>query len=396
MLAGSASSRSASDIYIWGTVLGRAKGSDASVVQLRWAYKCLGDKLGYATFDWNLKLERDAPLPKKTTLIARGTSKRGQMNVTLPPGDYLPLSDPYECTTERGAGYSQPEIGAPFTVPDYCAWSVSAVRGAVQLEHGSAVKAAKPGSAAAPGDALVTPKSGSASMSSLGKDGTLTLAGGSRLEVDKSQCRSKGGWLVRLETGSATVAVAKTASGSKRYAYGRTDVTASGGSGARWQVRIAKGKTTVHDLAGTVHAGAAASSQGRRRLRLVEGDRFDVRSSTPSDSQKRPPSRERKRRFLPAKMTRSGFSSLIATAKPGGSPRPASRHVVPASCDTSSGGLWSTTATTVEPAAAAATTRGRPVSVRAGVTSSLDGTSSPSSRSSSNTPSTVCTSTLVT
>ena len=107
VLAGAASSRSTSDIYIWGTVLGRAKGSDASVVQLRWAYKCLGDKLGYATFDWNLKVERDAPLPKKTTLIAHGTSKRGQMNVTLPPGDYLPLSDPYECTTERGAGYSQ-------------------------------------------------------------------------------------------------------------------------------------------------------------------------------------------------------------------------------------------------------------------------------------------------
>ena len=117
MLAGSASSRSASDIYIWGTVLGRAKGSDASVVQLRWAYKCLGDKLGYATFEWNLKVERDAPLPKKTTLIAHGTSKRGQMNVTLPPGDYLPFSDPYECTTERGAGYSQPEIGASVRRP---------------------------------------------------------------------------------------------------------------------------------------------------------------------------------------------------------------------------------------------------------------------------------------
>ncbi len=196
VLAGSASSRSASDIYIWGTVLGRAKSSDASVVQLRWAYKCLGDKLGYATFDWNLKLERDAPLPKKTTLIARGTSKRGQMNVTLPPGDYLPLSDPVRVHDGTWRGLHEPEIGAPFTVPDYCAWSVSSVRGAVQLEHGSAVKAAKPGSAAAPGDALVTPKSGSASMSSLGKDGTLTLAGGSRLEVDKSAVPGEG-WLAR-------------------------------------------------------------------------------------------------------------------------------------------------------------------------------------------------------
>ncbi len=265
VLAGAASSRSTSDIYIWGTVLGRAKGSDASVVQLRWAYKCLGDKLGYATFDWNLKVERDAPLPKKTTLIAHGTSKRGQMNVTLPPGDYLPFSDPYECTTERGAGYSQPEIGAPFTVPDYCAWSVSTGPRHRPARARLGRKAAKPGSAAAPGDALVTPKSGSASAASLAKDGTVTLAGGSRLEVDKSQCQAKGGWLLRLAAGSATVAVAKTATASKRYAIQTADVTASGGKGARWQVRVAKGKTTVHALAGTVHAGAAALKQGQTK-----------------------------------------------------------------------------------------------------------------------------------
>ncbi len=265
VLAGSASSRSASDIYIWGTVLGRAKGSDASVVQLRWAYKCLGDKLGYATFEWNLKVERDAPLPKKSTLIAHGTSKRGQMNVTLPPGDYLPYSDPYECTTERGAGYSQPEIGASFVVPDYCAWSVSTVRGTVQLEHGSAVKAAKPGSAAAPGDALVTPKAGAASAASLAKDGTVTLAGGSRLEVDRSQCHAKGGWVLRLDSGSATVAVAKTAIASKRYAVQTGDVTTTGGGGARWQVRIAKGKTAVHAFAGKVRAGSALLKAGQTK-----------------------------------------------------------------------------------------------------------------------------------
>ena len=306
VLAGSASSRSASDIYIWGTVLGRAKGSDASVVQLRWAYKCLGDKLGYATFDWNLKVERDAPLPKKTTLIAHGTSKRGQMNVTLPPGDYLPFSDPYECTTERGAGYSQPEIGAPFTVPDYCAWSVSAVRGTVQLEHGSAVKAAKPGSAAAPGDALVTPKAGARRRRRRSRrTGRLTLAGGSRLEVDKSQCRSKGGWLLRLDSGSATVAVAKTAAALQALRDTDGDVTTVGRQGARWQVRVAKGKTIVHV---SVRQGARRqrTPQGRadEELRLAVSLRTRPlrcpgarRRSTPRSG---PPSRERKRRFLPA------------------------------------------------------------------------------------------------
>ncbi len=82
---------------------------------------------------------------------------------------------------------------------------------------------------------------------------------------------------------------------------------------------------------------------------------------------------------MPAKRTRSGSSSLTATAKPGGQPAPRlAPRAVRRRATRASGGLCSTTATTVEPAAAAATTRGRPVSVRAGVTSSLDGTSSPS------------------
>ena len=52
------------------------------------------------------------------------------------------------------------------------------------------------------------------------------------------------------------------------------------------------------------------------------------------------------------------------TAVPGGSPPPVSRQVMPASCETTSGGLRSTTATIVEPAAADATTRGRERSQR--------------------------------
>ena len=55
----------------------------------------------------------------------------------------------------------------------------------------------------------------------------------------------------------------------------------------------------------------------------------------------------------------SGSRSSIATAHTAGSPRPDSRQVVPASCETSSGGFASTAATMVEPDCAAATTRGR-------------------------------------
>ena len=51
---------------------------------------------------------------------------------------------------------------------------------------------------------------------------------------------------------------------------------------------------------------------------------------------------------------------------PGRSPPPVSRQVMPASWETTSGGLRSTTATIVEPAAAAATTRGRESSAARG------------------------------
>src|SRR5919108_497637 len=49
---------------------------------------------------------------------------------------------------------------------------------------------------------------------------------------------------------------------------------------------------------------------------------------------KRPPSRDRYRRFRAAKSTTSGSSSATATARPAGRPRPDSRHVSPASCET--------------------------------------------------------------
>jgi hypothetical protein len=265
VLAGSVSGAPASDIYITGKVLGRVQGANASVVQITWAYKCLGDKLGSATYDWTLKVERSAPQPKKTTTVAKGTTKRGSTTVELTPGTYLPYSDPYECVTDRGAGYDRPEIGAPFTVPDYCAWLLSSVRGTVQLEHGTVVKAARAGAAAAPGDALQTPRSGSVKAASLGKDGSFSLGGGSRLEVDSARCPSKGGWLVRLERGSVTVGVPPGASATKRYEVASPKVTTAGTKGARWDVRTVKGKTTVRVLSGKVRAAGAVLKAGQTK-----------------------------------------------------------------------------------------------------------------------------------
>jgi hypothetical protein len=260
VLAAAASTAPASDIYIWGKVAGRVAGKDVSRVDMTWAYKCLGDKLGAATYDWTLKVMRNRPLPRKTTTVGDGTSKKGSMIVTLTPGDYLPFSDPYHCETERGAGYDKPEIGAPFTVPDYCAWSVTSTRGAVRLEHGPAVKVAKAGTALVPGDALVTPKSGAASAASIGRDGSVALAARSRLEIDKTRCPKKGGWLLRLARGSVTVGVGAAARTSERYSVKTSNATASGSTKARWRVDFATGKTKVKALSGLVRVAGKKGS----------------------------------------------------------------------------------------------------------------------------------------
>src|SRR5438105_1892791 len=89
---------------------------------------------------------------------------------------------------------------------------------------------------------------------------------------------------------------------------------------------------------------------------------------------------------------RSGSSSATATANPDGRPPPASRHVAPASVEIASGGRRSTTATTVAPALAVATTRGRSTLGASTAGSSVPGPSTASSSTStSTTPSTVST-----
>ena len=185
VLAGSAAS---SDIYITGQVLARIPGKNMAAVRIAWDYKCLGENGG--DYEWNLKLARTQPPPEKTVALGSGTTERGDTMTRLAPVEYLPKSDPYLCETSRGQGYDKPEIGAQFTVPDYCAWTVSSVRGLVQHQHGTAVKAARPGSSVARGDVLVTPVAEGGAPRG-GKDGTTTITGGSELEVDGSTARAR-------------------------------------------------------------------------------------------------------------------------------------------------------------------------------------------------------------
>jgi hypothetical protein len=260
IMAAAASTAPASDIYIWGKVAGRVGGKNVSRVDMTWAYKCLGDKLGAATYEWTLRVIRNRPLPKKTTTLGVGTSKKGSMAVNLAPGEYLPFSDPYHCETERGAGYDKPEIGAPFTVPDYCAWAVVSTRGAVQLEHGPAVKLAKPGTVLVPGDVLVTLTSGAASAGSIGRDGSAALAARSRLEIDQTRCPTKGGWLLHLVHGSLVAGVGPKALASGRYAVATSNATATGSLRARWRVDFSAGRTKVKALAGRIRVAGKTGS----------------------------------------------------------------------------------------------------------------------------------------
>ena len=200
--ASGAPERVSVDVYIRGNVIKRVPGQNLALVDISWDYKCFGDKLGDSTYEWTLKILRRQPKPVKTMTLGTGTTKRGSMRTQLGPGSYLPTADPFLCETERGAGNDQPEIGAPFTVPDFCAWSVTASRGTVQLEQGAAVKLAKPGTTVRPGDSIVTPRGGSASLDSNGKDGTASIGASSSIGVDAKQCAAKGAWKLHAHPGS--------------------------------------------------------------------------------------------------------------------------------------------------------------------------------------------------
>ncbi len=258
VLAGSAAS---SDIYITGQVLARIPGKNMATVQIAWDYKCLGEDGG--DYKWTLKVVRMEPGTEKTTTLGTGTTERGNKPVQLPFGRYLPKSDPYFCETSRGQGYEKPELGGQFTVPDYCAWTVASVRGLVQHEHGTVVKAARPGSSVTRGDVVVTPRGGQAVLRAAAADGTTTISGGSELKVDVKHCPGKSGWKLLLDAGSLTAAVPKSAPAKADFTTATKNATVTGGAGARWKVEYAKRRTKVRALAGQVRVGGKVLKPGQ-------------------------------------------------------------------------------------------------------------------------------------
>jgi hypothetical protein len=277
MLGGSPASgapdRASVDVYIRGNVIKRVPGKNIALVDISWDYKCFGDKLGDSTYEWTLKVLRREPKPVKTTTLGTGTTKRGSTRTQLGPGSYLPTADPFLCETERGAGNDQPEIGAPFTVPDFCSWSVTASRGTVQLEHGAAVKLAKPGTTVRPGDTIVTPRGGSASLDSNGNDGTATVSASSSIGVDAKQCVAKGAWKLKLVRGVGSIAVPGAADPKRSYETGTANATASGRRGAKWKVQFTPGKPMTRV---TVTSGSVVVTGNRGPAVTVKAGSFTV------------------------------------------------------------------------------------------------------------------------
>ena len=259
------------DIYITGTVVSRVTGKNAAFVRIAWDYKCLGENRG--TYEWTLKVVRMQPQPEQTTTLGTGTTERGSKTIQLSPGSYLPKADPYFCETERGQGRDKPEVGGPFAVPNYCGWTVSSVRGVVQHQQGTAVKAARPGSSVAPGDAILTPPGGKAVLGAVARDGTATLGAATALKIDRKHCPAKSGWKLVLDKGGLTAKVPPGAAANASFSAVTPNATVSGGRGSGWVVTFASGKTTAKALAGRVQVAA----KGKKPAFLKAGQSMTIK-----------------------------------------------------------------------------------------------------------------------
>lgn len=269
----------ASDVYIFGNVSGRvAKTRDANVA-VNWAFKCLGDKLGEAKYEYTLIAVRLDPTPEKRVTITSDTSKKGSASVRLSAGSWQLRGDPFLCETERGAGSTNPEIGAVVTVPDYCAWTVDKAKAGTTLETASSVKAAKAGAAVAPGTTVVT-ASGAATLRTSGKDAVLALSPRTKATIDRRQCYAKAGWRVMVPSGGVDATIKSGPDGMSNHDVATpnavvtakvarfTVVTGRKAGSPTTAVRVRSGSVVVVGAGGgrvTVKAGLSTSVAGSAR-----------------------------------------------------------------------------------------------------------------------------------
>ena len=263
------------DTYIYGTVTGRVPGKNQARVAVRWDFKCLGDKLGAATYEYTLLAVKLGSQPVDRVNLGNGTSKQGSLATTLPPGAWQLQADPFLCETDRGAGSTDPEVGQTVQVPDFCSWTVTKAKGAVELEQGAAVRRAKPGSVVAPGAAVVTKGGAALAMATAGKDAAADLGASSRLGVDARQCASgAGGWLLLLQKGTVAVAAKAGIEAIRPHVVATRNTTSTAGA-ATWIVSSAT-KSGAPTTTVAVRSGTVTVKAGGKQVVVKPGFRTTV------------------------------------------------------------------------------------------------------------------------
>jgi hypothetical protein len=275
------------DIYIRASVVERVPRKNAARVTVNWDFQCFGDRLGSATYRWTLKVVRLQPKPERTVTLLSGTSKAGAARVQLSPGRYEPRADPFRCETFRGAVSAEPEIGAPFVVPDYCSWTVAETRGKVAVERFPAVKAVRRADVIRPGDVVSTGRRSSLQMRSREGGTVVELASASRAKLDRRHCVRRGGWKFVLAAGRMRSRLAErdrrgpyeVTTSNARVTASRAAWTVEAGRrrGKPWtRVTVQTGHVTVRGGRGagarlaagmktTIAGAAAAPSRSRSR-----------------------------------------------------------------------------------------------------------------------------------
>jgi hypothetical protein len=269
------------DYYITGRVLARAPGENAAAVEIKWDYKCLGDRLGPATFSWTLKLSRRPPGAERTLAVGSGTSKSGSRRVVVPPGRWQAVADPFRCETDRGAGSTNPEYGRDFDVPDYCGWTVAALKGRVTLEQRGSVASVRRGGTVTVGDTIATGRRSSVELRNRENASAVRVGANARVSVHRRHCPRTGAWKLVMGRGTLSAEVLRPAAGG-RYELQSPNARMTTAGRAAWTVSLGRtGRQRWTRVAVRANRVAVTNARGRPTVVIRAGYVTIVRGSSP-------------------------------------------------------------------------------------------------------------------
>lgn len=213
----------------------------------------MGDKLGEATYEYTLVASTLDEEPARKVTFTSGTSKKGSLVAVLAPGKWQLRGDPFLCETERGAGSTAAEVGQVVTVPDYCAWTVTSARGAVEVGSGSAVRRGRAGSSVSPPATLSTPARAAVALSTPDRSASLSLGPSSSVTVARGSCGA--GPSLTVARGTARLTSGRGASAEVKAGAARAS-----GRGAAWVTTVAGTRVTFAVARGAVAVRAAGKT----------------------------------------------------------------------------------------------------------------------------------------